>query len=162
MLLPPRDGDLDPNAPFTSPLSRALQALIQPVSFESNILHRSICFKWVYGCYDWHMAQSGGSGNSTRNSNRLYAATSKAVSVRPGPPHQEHHPQRTQTTKEHTTSNAQPGRHPRDHTCKPGCRYIPSRHIPCAPIRRLLARWCLGPITCTCNHGKNIGLSRSL
>jgi len=44
--------------------------------------------------------------------------------------------------------------HPRDHTCKPCHRYIPSCHIPCARIRRLLARWCLGPVTCTCNHGK--------
>ena len=31
---------------------------------------------------------------------------------------------------------------------------IPFRHIPCARTRRLLARWCLGPVTCTCNHGK--------
>jgi len=126
--------------PLSHPLSpeRCKRSFNQSRSSRISSIVLS-CFKWVYGRYDWHMAQSGGSGNSTRNSNRLYAATSKAVSVRPGPPHQEHHPQRTQTTKEHTTSNAQPGRHPRDHTCKPGCRYIPSRHIPCAPIRRVVS-----------------------
>jgi len=36
--------------------------------------------------------------------------------------------------------------HPGDHTCKPCCKYVPSRHIPCARIRRLLARWRLGPV----------------
>jgi len=44
--------------------------------------------------------------------------------------------------------------YPRAHSCEPCCRYMLSRYISCEQIRRLLVRWCLGPVVCASNHGK--------